>query len=171
MASKDKNVDKQKALDRYIAQARANKGTTADPDIAVPREAITDNPTEDDVLRAVGQAVLFGVHRWYITRVSLPDETKWTSGGLKCRSRWNEYHGNFSHPDIETIRDDINECMGAAVVAALGAGLITGNFAAGVAAFKVAIIACLEAKGIKWAKEISIWIEEEQRKGSWHYCL
>jgi hypothetical protein len=171
MSERQKDPNKQAQLAKYIARARANPTYELDPEVAVPREAISENPSEEDILRAVGQVVLFGVHRWYITRLSFPDETKLTPTGLKCRARWNEYHGNFSHPDIDSIRDDINECMAAATAAALTAGLITGNFAAGVAAFKVSVVACLEIKGIKWASEISIWIDEDQRKGSWRYCL
>lgn len=171
MAGKEKNAAKQKALDQYVEQAKAKKSTMPDPDIEIPFDAISEDGGEDDVLRAIGQVVLFGVHRWYITRLDMLPESKWTPSGPKCRNVWKEYHGNLSHPDIDAIRDDINECMKAAVLAAIGAGLLTGNIAAAGAAFKASIIACLKAKGVAWASEITIWIDEDTKKGSWKYCF
>lgn len=114
---------------------------------------------------------LFSDHQWYIGRMDLQPETMWENG-LKCRDHWMDFIGHVAHPSIESIIDDVNDCIKGAIAAAIGVGLLTDGaaLAAASAAFKATLIGCLANKGITWANEINAWVEGEEKRGSWHWC-
>ncbi len=171
MADYSNDAAKKKRIQTLVAQARARKGNMPPLKVVIPKEALPAKATEDQYNQLLASVVLYGTHSWYIGRLDLPPETKVDWDGVQCRDRWIEYTGRLSHPDLEKILADVNSCMSAAGGAAIAAGLLTGNFASAVAAFKASLIGCLEVKGISWAHEIGIWIDQDQKSGDWHYCF
>ncbi|MET3441371.1 hypothetical protein ABIC94_002129 [Variovorax paradoxus] len=151
------------------AKSQLKAGRMPEIDAVVPKEALQDDYTADDYLKLCASVVLFGTHSWYIGRIDLPPETKVEWDGLRCRDVWMEFNGKVSHPDVDSIIGELQDCMGVAVAAAIAAGLV--NLAAAAAAFKEALIACLISKGVEITKDFAAWIDAKTEKGSWHYCF
>lgn len=169
----NKNVDKAKQ-DRIqdLVKALKNKaGKGPGLETYLPQTAFETGSSNDDKLRVLAQVALFGTHRWYIGRIDLPAETKFDWDGARCRDHWFEFDGVLSHPDLEAILGDVQDCMSVAVAAAIAAGLSVGGLVAITAAFKSALYACLSAKGISWADQITVYVETTEKRGDWHWCL
>lgn len=69
---------------------------------------------------------------------------------------------DISYPDV---RDDIGDCLKLAVAA--GAAAVMGGPAAVAAAFKVALVGCLTAKGVENASRVSVRAYREKECGDW----
>jgi hypothetical protein len=162
---------RQEKLRQHIQLATKDPKALPQLQTVVPSYALPKNASEADRIRLLSKVTLFGIHSWYVGRINLPDETKTEWSGLYCRAHWTEFNGHVSHPDADRIKNDISDCLGVAVSAAIGAGLFTGDIGVASAAFKVALIKCLESKGVSWAKDLEIWVDSKDERGDWHYCL
>lgn len=130
-------------------------------------------PTDEETFRRTAELYLFEN-----MEVELGTATTWDESGIvgrcpRCQWRCRRCHGDciawFSHPSLEEIRDDVEECaLGAAIVATLAA--IWLNPAAALPTFKEAFYACLKVKGVEWAEEIGVGLRKEGRCGDWHGC-
>ncbi|MFS0766018.1 hypothetical protein [Peribacillus phoenicis] len=103
--------------------------------------------------------------------ISQDIKTGCNSRGCYCKKRRVEGQcwAWFSHPKIEDIVGDIEECVRAAVTAAIIAAIWADPDAA-TPAFKATIVACLELKGIEWANEIGIGCYKHEERGQWIPC-
>jgi len=166
-----RNPAKQESIQKLIQSAIKDPNAMPPVQSVIPSYALPKDAKDSDRYRLLSSVVLYGIHTWYVGKIPLPDETKADWSGLYCRAHWTEFEGHVSHPDVDSIKNDIDGCLGAAAAAAIAAGLFTGDISSASAAFRTALIGCLQSKGISWANDLNIWVSPEDRRGDWHYCL
>ena len=124
--------------------------------------------TDDEYLERIGVIYLFGSRCTDLVRGLCYDETKW-DGGLKCRTRCMVVSACFSHPNIDSIWKDVQECCNVALAAAGAAALLSGG-AAAIAAFKAAFYGCITVKIGNWAAAIQVDVRTKEDVGNWRWC-
>lgn len=97
------------------------------------------------------------------------DQTKW-DGGLKCRTSCTEIVAEFSHPSLDQIWTDVQDCANIAAAAAGVAALLSGG-AAAIAAFKASFYGCITAKCGDWAAAVQISVFGREKTGNWRWCM
>lgn len=70
-------------------------------------------------------------------------------------------------PSEDDIVSAVVDCARQAVAAGVLAGLISGSLQAAAAALKAYLIACLKSKGIGFADDISVSLQQLKREGTW----
>lgn len=70
-------------------------------------------------------------------------------------------------PSEDDIIRAVEDCAKQAVAAGVLAGLITGSLQAAAAALKGYLISCLKSKGIGFADDISVGLQQVKRPGPW----
>ena len=70
-------------------------------------------------------------------------------------------------PSEDDLKNDITECIKGAVMAGVIAGVGTGSVSATAAALKVYLMACLAAKGVEAANDISVGASIRKEPGRW----
>lgn len=156
---------KQAAIDKFIKDFRANPERFPDfskvklpaASLEIYESSSSHRPaTADEALRVLASAYLFGTKCLDLGGgVTWREGPWWSNGCLRCRDCHYEASACLSHPDLESVWNDVVECAKYAAGVAGIACIIAGPEAC-LPTFKAAFIACMEAKGITWAKDITI---------------
>jgi len=125
--------------------------------------------TDDEILERIGVVYLFGSRQVVLASGLCYDQTKW-DGGLKCRTSCTEIVAEFSHPSLDQIWTDVQDCANIAAAAAGIAALLSGG-AAAVAAFKASFYGCISAKCGDWAAVVQISVFGREKTGNWRWCM
>ena len=134
----------------------------------VTKKKLESPKTDDDKLERIGVIYLFGSRQVVIASGLCYDQTKWDDG-LKCRTSCTEIVAEFSHPSLDSIWGDVQDCANVALLAAGAAALLSGGSAV-VAAFKGAFYPCIISKSGDWAAAIQINVFPRENTGNWHWC-
>ena len=170
---------KQAMIDAFVKDVRANPSKFPDfAKIILSSSALevyeSNNkhrpPTEDEALRKLATVYLFGTSCTDLGGgVTWREGPWWGDGCFRCRDCHYEAVACFSHPDLEKVWGDVVDCANIAAAAA-GIGCIIAGPEACLPTFKAAFIACLEAKGLGWAKDIIVELRVDKRCGGDFCC-
>lgn len=75
----------------------------------------------------------------------------------------------LEHPNLNSVKNEINDCIKTSATVAIAILVGTGNVALATTTFKSSFVSCLKLKGVQIADEISLKISEEKNCGSWRH--
>lgn len=120
--------------------------------------------------------VLASIHGWPETKTDFEVKCIRVFGKKICTKVPVVYHrtskleviAEISHPDWDTIRGDIEDCVRQAAAAGVAAGALSGNIAAALAAFEGYLKTCLATKGVRRLGELQVGLNTRKTAGPWH---
>lgn len=130
-------------------------------------------PTLEGTLKRKSQIYLGHRHDVFLDVAIITQDIKTGCNTRGCWCKKRRVEGQcwawFSHPRLDEVFRDVEECAQVAALAATIA-LIWSDTVAAYPTFKATFIGCMKAKAIEWADEIGIGLYKVEHRGQWIPC-